>query len=139
MARSLIALYDPSQPSKDGAFWSWHAPELDPKLLNRLYYDVAVQGRPDDPNRLDDGTIVGGIAQLTPEWACVYRFGNGGRDLRRRPGRFVMLAAFLPYADANGMEHHPGADVAHSPQHSWSSPDCLPSASARGSGVSVFL
>jgi len=90
-----LAMYDPSQPSTDGSFWSWRAPSIDQKLLDSLYYDFAKYNRPEDPSQLSDSSIVGGFVALTPDRVFAYRFGNGGRDARGRPGRFVMVVASL--------------------------------------------
>lgn len=89
--RVHLALYDPSRPSQDGSFWSWRSSALHRTLLDRLYYDFASANRPDDPGTITASTIVGGFAQLTRDWICVYRFGNGGRDAHGRPGRFVIV------------------------------------------------
>lgn len=102
-----IALYDPSQPSSDGSFWSWRSPGIDRKLLERLYYEVAAASRPKDPSLVSPATVIGGLAQLTAEWTCVYRFGNGGRDARGRPGRFVIFAALIPRGQAAGVDITP--------------------------------
>lgn len=103
----LTALFDPSQPSPDGSFWSWHAPGLDRRLLDQLYYDVAAKGIPADPSRLTDQALIGGIVQLTPQWICVWRFANGGRDTHGRPGRFVMFTAFVKRNEADGVDLTP--------------------------------
>ncbi|MBN2579386.1 MAG: hypothetical protein JXB10_10375 [Pirellulales bacterium] len=104
MVRIFTAFYDPSQSSKDGSFWSWHSPDLDRNLLVRFYYDVAAAGIPEDPNQLTHQTVIGGIAQVTPSWACVWRFGNGGRDVHGRPGRFVLFAAFVAREETDGVD-----------------------------------
>ncbi|MHB1156041.1 MAG: hypothetical protein ACYC26_04290 [Phycisphaerales bacterium] len=91
--RTYFAIFDPSQPSTDGSYWSWRSPTLDRKLLDHLYYDFAVADRPQYPNEVDATSIIGGFVQVAPDWVFAYRFGNGGRDAHGRPGRFVMMVA----------------------------------------------
>lgn len=95
-----LALYDSSRPSLDGSFWSWRAPELTLGLLDQFYYEVVAPTLPQDSSRLRIDAIVGGIAQITPDWACVFRLGNGGRDAHGRPGRFVLLVAAVRSEEA---------------------------------------
>ena len=102
--RIALAIFDPSQPAPDGSFWSWRAASLDRKLLDRLYYDVAIGNRPEDPNQLDDSVVIGGFAAFAPDWLFAYRFGNGGRDARGRPGRFVMVIAGVRLDQASGID-----------------------------------
>jgi hypothetical protein len=93
--RVMLAMYDPSQPSADGSFWSWRAPRLSRTLLDRLYYDVAVANRPQDPSQLRDSSIIGGFAGFGTGHVFAYRFGNGGRDAHGRSGRFVIIVACM--------------------------------------------
>jgi len=88
-----LALYDPSHLTAEGAYWSWHSPKLDIKLLNQLYYEVAALHRPEDTNQLSNATLLGGFASIGGDFVFVYRFGNGGYDSFGRPGRFVMVVA----------------------------------------------
>jgi hypothetical protein len=98
--KALLALYDPSEPSADGSFWSWRAPDLPRKLLDRFYYDVAAACRPDS-TILARAIVAGGFARLNQEWSCAFRFGDGGRDAHGRGGRFLLLAAFVESRDAH--------------------------------------
>ena len=102
--RLHLALYDPSQPSAEGSFWSWRSPSLDRRHLDRLYYDIAAANRPEDPSQLSDSSIVGGFALLAADQMFAYRFGNGGRDTHGRPGRFVMVVAGLRLDQSNGSD-----------------------------------
>ncbi len=102
-----LALFDPSEPASDGSFWTWSASGIDRRLLDHLYYDIAVKSRPAAPNRLGDRKVVGGIAQLTPLWACAWRFANAGRDKHGRPEHFVMLAAFVVRDRVDGIDLTP--------------------------------
>jgi len=98
-----LALYDPSGPSNDH-YWTWRAPRLDRQLLQSLYYDIASSSRPENPNQIEPAHLIGGVAQLTPDWVAVFRFGNGGRDARGRPGRFVIVAGLIESKDAKGTD-----------------------------------
>jgi len=102
MQSVLLALYDPSQPSADGSFWSWYSPNLDRKLLDRLYYDIASVNRPSDPNQLAPTSVIGGFASMSSGYVFVYRFGDGGRDAHGRPGRFVLLVAAVKTGQLRG-------------------------------------
>jgi hypothetical protein len=95
-----LAVFDPSEHSGQGSYWSWLAEGLDRHLLDRLYYEVARHNRPPDPNALDHQTIVGGFARIESRWIFGYRFGNGGRDAQGRPGRFVLMVAAVPAEQA---------------------------------------
>jgi len=99
--RIFLALFDPSYITRGGAYWSWRSPELNIKLLNKLYYEVANLNRPEDPNQLSNSTILGGFATLGEGFTFAYRFGNGGYDSFGRPGRFVMVVAGL-HRDQSG-------------------------------------
>lgn len=98
------ALFDPSSPSSDGSFWSWRSPSLDRRMLDRLYYDTASKVRPEQPNQLGIDTIIGGFANVTTDWKLVFRYGNGGRDIHGRPGRFVMIVAGVPLETARSVD-----------------------------------
>lgn len=102
--RVSLALYDPSQPSSDGSYWSWRASCLDRNSLDQLFYKVATSDRPDDPGRLGPSNVVGGLARVAPDWIYAYRYGDGGRDVRGRPGRFVMVVVGFRMEDAHGID-----------------------------------
>lgn len=92
--RFLLAAYDPAQGSPDGCYWCWWHPELPKGLLNTFYYEVAAENLPKEPNKLLPADYFGGWAAIDNVWTCWYRFFNGGRDLRGRPGRYVLVCAF---------------------------------------------
>ena len=98
------ALFDQSVPI-DGDYWTWAASE--PRaLLNRFYGDVAVKHLPPKPNDLQDGDLWGGIVRLT-DWTVVYRYLNGGWDKQGRPGRCVLMTAWIAADDAQGFDLMP--------------------------------
>lgn len=103
MTRVLIAIYDPAQPSPDGSYWIWRHAELPSATLDAFYYERASRFIPKEVNTLTPEDILGGVATLN-EWLCLWRYYNGGRDLRGRPGRFVLTVAFVKYADTAGCD-----------------------------------
>ena len=90
------ALYDPSV-STDGNYWTWTSPEIGASL-NRFYGDVAVKNLPPEPNKLQNTDLWGGFVRLA-DWTVVYRYYNGGWDNKGRPGRYVMLTAWISATD----------------------------------------
>jgi len=99
------ALYDQSAPV-DGDYWNWWAvPEIR-HLLNRIYGDVAVKHLPPKPNDLHDDDLWGGAVCLA-DWTVVYRYFNGGWDNIGRPGRAVLMTAWIPAGDAKGFDLTP--------------------------------
>ena len=91
--KAFLAIYDPSQPSGDGTFWSWRSTSLDLNQLDNLYYGFAKNNRPESPNQLAQATIIGGFVHFHNNMVYAYRFGNGGHDIHGRPERFVMIVA----------------------------------------------
>lgn len=107
MTRCRFALYDPAQRTPGRGYWAWLAEGLDPARLDRLYYEAAVRNRPPDPNRLLPEEIWGGIADMGDDQVGLYRFFNGGRDDRGRPGRFVLLVTLLTRDEVLGRDLSP--------------------------------
>ena len=62
--KAFLAIYDPSQPSGDGTFWSWRSTSLDLNQLDNLYYGFAKNNRPESPNQLAQATIIGGFVHF---------------------------------------------------------------------------
>ncbi len=104
MAMCRFALFDPARHSPDGSYWSWRAEGLDPRQLDRLYYEAAARHLPPDPNRLGPADIWGGMADLGSDVVGIYRCFDGGRDLHGRPGRFVILATLMAREDIVGKD-----------------------------------
>jgi hypothetical protein len=100
----FLAAYDPAHPSPNGNYWVWHHPVLPAKALESYYYDVAVPCLPENPNDLGATDMCGGCAALDEVWCAWFRFFNGGRDLQGRPGRFVILCAFVRREDMVGWD-----------------------------------
>jgi hypothetical protein len=96
----LLAVYDPAFQAVDGSYWTWHAPELDSRLLATTYYELLAPAIPLDPNELSVDQLWAGMGDVSEEWRCYFRFVNGGRDQRGRPGRFVILCAFVSRSDS---------------------------------------
>lgn len=104
MAICRFALFDPARHCPDGSYWSWRAEGLDPRQLDRLYYEAAARHLPPDPDRLAPDDIWGGMADLGDDIVGIYRCFDGGRDLHGRPGRFVILATLLARVDVAGRD-----------------------------------
>ena len=101
----LLAAYDPAHETADGSYWVWGHNDIPADVRNSFYYEVAAKNLPRNPNELLPDDCHGGWAAVSDTWACWYRFLNGGRDLRGRPGRFVLICAFCrrrDYANHNG-------------------------------------
>jgi hypothetical protein len=94
-----LAVYDPAFQAADGSYWTWHAPELNDRLLATTYYELLFSKIPPDPNQLSVNQLWAGMGDVSDEWRCYFRFVNGGRDQRGRPGRFVVLCVFVARAD----------------------------------------
>ena len=92
------ALYDPSS-FVDGDYWTWSPPEVK-SLLHHFYDDDASEHLPPEPNELQDSDLWAGMVRLA-DWTVAYRYFNGGRDEHRRPGRYIMLTAWIQADDAH--------------------------------------
>ena len=97
--RFLLAAYDPAHETPDGSYWVWAHPDLPADVRNSFYYEIAARNLPEKPNELLADDCHGGWAAINDTWACWYRFLDGGRDLRGRPGRFVLICAFCGRRD----------------------------------------
>jgi hypothetical protein len=95
------ALYDPSV-FIGGNYWTWAASEIKP-LLNRFYNDVAAKHLPPNPNELQDNDLWGGLVRFA-DWTVAYRYYNGGRDKQERPGRYILLTAWIMSGDAQQID-----------------------------------
>src|ERR1035437_5694070 len=99
-----FAIFDPSVPQSNGSYWTCGSDTISPALLDRVYYEYAHEQRPQDPSSLLGTDLLGGCAGVDETWCCWYRFVDGGRDLRGRPGRFIILAAFISRMDMVGRD-----------------------------------
>jgi hypothetical protein len=100
------ALYDQSYSTSEGNdhYWTWYAPEIRP-LLIRFYLDVAAKHLPPKPNDLLSDDLWGGLVRLA-DWTVVYRYFDGGctREQPPRPQRCVLLTAWIPADEAQGVD-----------------------------------
>ncbi|MDR0391799.1 MAG: hypothetical protein LBH59_07830 [Planctomycetaceae bacterium] len=87
------ALYDPATP-KDGTYWTWFADILQKETLHSFYNDIAVKHLSPEPNKLESSDIWGGLVRYR-NWTVLYRYFNGGYDHKGRPGRYVILTAWI--------------------------------------------
>ena len=93
--KSLLAVYDPAANSPGGDYWVWRHPQLEAFVLSRCYSAIADRHLPAKPNQLTEADCHGGC-YADRDWCCFYRVFNGGRDLRGRPDRYVILVAAIP-------------------------------------------
>jgi hypothetical protein len=106
------ALFDPSSDQGGGNYWTWSADDLPPVLRDLLYRQFAVKHLHPDVNVLSGETLWGGIVHIAAETASgsgrvvLYRYFNGGRDRKNRPGRYVMLTAWLKADDIKTVSGH---------------------------------
>lgn len=100
--RCLLAVFDPAHRSPDGSYWTWRHPELPPDVLDAFYYGSAAKHFPVGTEPISADGLQCGCASVGDEWICWYRFASGGRDRAGRPGRWVVLAAFLHRRDYYG-------------------------------------
>jgi hypothetical protein len=105
--RFYLACYDPGGDATDGSFWAWQHPALKADMLDEFYYGFASKHLPLPSTQsarfltLPNG-LCGGCAGISHQWSCWYRFVDGGSDVRGRPGRIVLLAAFFNPLDGQG-------------------------------------
>ncbi|MGC9258640.1 MAG: hypothetical protein ACP5I8_00985 [Phycisphaerae bacterium] len=105
--RFYLACYDAGADAVAGSFWTWHHPDIQTDALDRLYYDFASKHLPLPSSGLArfltlPNGLCGGCAGVSPRWSCWYRFVDGGTDIRGRPGRIVLLAAFFNPSETRG-------------------------------------
>ncbi|MDR1923915.1 MAG: hypothetical protein LBQ66_06040 [Planctomycetaceae bacterium] len=100
------ALYDQAT-FKNSDYWTWFDYELSKKDRNNFYSDFAVNHILPEPNQLQEDEIWGGIVRLSEEWTVVYRFLNGGRDRFDRPGRYVIVTAWVHTKETKGVDLSP--------------------------------
>ncbi|GHT46317.1 hypothetical protein FACS189454_07270 [Planctomycetales bacterium] len=103
--RIYYALYDPSTDAGRGNYWTWRDEKLPLELLNNFYNNIAAKHLPPAPNKLMADELWGGMAvigtqernvdALHSEWTVLYRCFNGGHDRQDRPGRYVILTAWI--------------------------------------------
>lgn len=98
----LIAAHDQSFETTPGNYWTWKHPALSRNVLDKLYYDVVCRNLPRDPGQLRSTDLHGGVCSIDSDWICYYRIVDGGRDLKNRPGRIVLIAAFASRHEAAG-------------------------------------
>jgi hypothetical protein len=91
-----IAIFDHAKPGPHKDYWVVRHPELEPAVLNSVYYD-AIKAYPKDD-------IYDGAFKLTSGRACLFRLFGGKRDQIGRGGQFVVVCAFFNSAEAVGEE-----------------------------------
>ena len=98
-----LAAYDPAIATPIGDYWIWKSEAVDKNTRGRFYADIYGAHPPHDPNAIGADDVHGGCL-ARGNWACFYRFYDGGRDLRGRPGRFVLLCLFVARSEIVGRD-----------------------------------
>ena len=111
--RCYLAAFDQAHLSADRTYWTWHHPDLSMHVLDNFLYDCATKHWPDEAAPIAAIRIRGGFASVDRNWFCWYRFLEGGRDKVGRPGRVVLLAAFVRALDHRDLDW---SGVLESPQ-----------------------
>jgi hypothetical protein len=103
----FYAIYDPAI-SVEGNYWTWFADEINKADRECFYGTFAVNNLPSNPNDLQTSDLWGGIVRLpNSDWTVVYRFFNGGYDKLDRPGRYVIMTAWVKTIDTIGKDLSP--------------------------------
>jgi hypothetical protein len=102
------ALYDSANSVSGGHYWNWFGDTLSLDDL-RQFFDIAGKHRPDNTNDLQPYDLWGGIVRLK-EWTVLYRVLDGGRDGKDRPGRYVLLSAWIRSKVTEGVNLFPVFD-----------------------------
>ncbi|MDR3182618.1 MAG: hypothetical protein LBT89_06820 [Planctomycetaceae bacterium] len=102
------ALYDAATSVSGGHYWNWFDDTLSLDDL-RQFFEIAREHRPDNTNDLQPDDLWGGIVRLK-EWTVLYRVLDGGRDGKDRPGRYVLLSAWIHSKETEGINLFPVFD-----------------------------
>lgn len=114
-SRSLtihLALFDSAYHNAEGLHWTWHSPSLSTELLTQFYYDVILEPISQHLELNPAKVIRQGTSSIGQDWCCWFRVLDGGRDLRGRPGRYLMPLIFaqrirVASLDLSAMFGHP--------------------------------
>lgn len=108
MSRILchLAFYDAENPVPgSGSYWHCRPRNVSGETLDAFYSGFARQCRPMSWEDVRAGRVAGGLAKPVGNWAVAFRYGDGGRNAAGRPGRTVIVAAFV------SGDHIPGMDL----------------------------
>lgn len=91
-----LALYDPST-LQGNDYWTWYNKDLPPNELRLCYHDLLKRHFPPtaELQKLSTDDIWGGYVHFH-QWVVIYRYFHGGYDAMGRPGRYVVLTAWIP-------------------------------------------
>ena len=104
------ALCDPSYNTGSGNYWTWYAKTLPLELLQAFYRDVAVKHLPEDTFALADPRFWDNFSTKTAKyrnWTVLYRFFSGGKDQSNRPGRYIILTAWIKTEEVEDIDLSP--------------------------------
>lgn len=102
--RCYLAVFDQAHRAADGSYWTWRHSDVPLRTLDAFYYECAVKHWPESADPIPGDGLRGGCASVDDEWVCWYRFVAGGRDKFGRPGRHVLLAAFVERGNHDGRD-----------------------------------
>ena len=101
------ALCDPSHDTGGGNYWTWYAETLPLEMLQDFYKEFPVKNLPKSPSDLAKPNLWDNFAPITvcyEDWTVVYRFFSGGNDKSGRPGRYIILTAWMKTEEAEGVD-----------------------------------
>jgi len=108
MSTFYLAVYDSSwRNDEDQSYWSWHDENIPKNSLTLAWNGIrrALVGESTQGDAFADRnreTEYLGIVTLDREWYCYFRIVEAGKDGRGRPGRNVVLCAFIQRVAASG-------------------------------------
>jgi hypothetical protein len=105
------ALYDPSYNTANGNYWTWYDAGMLPlEMLQMFYRDVLVKHLPGGVFDLANTHFWDNFVPVTVhyrDWTVIYRFFSGGKDKFGRPGRYIILTAWVKTVEAEDVDLSP--------------------------------
>ena len=101
------ALCDPSHDTGGGNYWTWYAETLPLEMLQDFYKEFPVKDLPKSPSDWAKPNLWDNFALKTvcyEGWTVLYRFFNGGNDKSGRPGRYIILTAWIKTEETEGVD-----------------------------------
>jgi hypothetical protein len=80
------------------------------EMLQTFYKDIAVKHVPSDPSILSDSHLWDKFETTTVcymDWTVIYRFFSGGNDKFKRPGRYIILTAWIKTEETKDIDLSP--------------------------------
>ncbi len=99
-----LATFDPAHRASDGSYWTFRHLNVPINVCDALYYECVAKHWPEDTKQILSNSLQGGCARVHENWVCWYRLVEGGRDAVGRPGRYILLAAFVEQINHQGWD-----------------------------------